>query len=399
MNITNNFESRSRIWIFLHKDIKNEKWPEDYNSESQLKFFEKMSIKYQHPEMISFLKKELKNRDQIYSAENIFKLLCSFANDICPICGAKLRFKNLKVGFDTNCFNCKQVKDPLEIKTKKDVYLYLIQCHTGAGYISTLKKILDLSNVKNLFSNFTGNINSLEEIYLILTENPKGICKYCGKPAKFDNFAQRHNRAYCDFCSTECKNKMIAKRQKEHNTTNRMNTISKESMKQKVSEKIKEKIQLGIWTPCVTNSWAHSKIKLKYYNGNDLVEIEVRSSFEALFQLLNPSISYESLRILYYDSRLKKDRNYIVDFIDYDKKIVYEIKPSGEIGKRNNPDKFKALYNWANKNNYKVEIVTEEYFETHEFKISLLKECDQEYRDKLIKKLKSYKTFKINYEA
>lgn len=44
----------SRIWNFIHKDLKNEKFPEDYNEDAQLKFLIESFIQYNHPEAIDF---------------------------------------------------------------------------------------------------------------------------------------------------------------------------------------------------------------------------------------------------------------------------------------------------------------------------------------------------------
>lgn len=87
---------------------------------------------------------------------------------------------------------------------------------------------------------------------------------------------------------------------------------------------LKNRIKEGKFTPAVTNSWGNTRVIID--------EISFRSSWEAYFYLfatyvIGDSINFEKLRISYYDPNTEKDRIYIVDFIDYNKKIVYEIKP------------------------------------------------------------------------
>lgn len=398
MKITNNFESKSRIWIFIHKDLKNENWPEDYNESKQLDFLEKMALKYNHPEIISFLKQSLAEHNKEYNSRNIFKFLCSFASDICPICGNLLPFKNFIVGFDSHlkCQKCRKITVEM-IESKKDLYEFLIK--NSSKYISCLKKLLkEHKKIQNLFIDFSGNLDSLEDIFLFLTDSSPKKCKFCGNPTKFVSFIQINQRPYSDFCSSECRHKNFSLNQKLNNTSKRMNDVSRKELSEKMSKMTKERIKEGIWTPEVTNSWCHSKIVLKYFHNGNLKQTKVRSSFEALFLLLHPYLEYEKLRIPYFDSSKNIIRNYIVDFIDQKNKKVYEIKPSGEIKSRSNPDKFKALYDWAKNNDYTVEIITEEFFKNTSFKISLLDNCDLEYKNKILHLLKYYKDFKIDYE-
>jgi len=48
-------------------------------------------------------------------------------------------------------------------------------------------------------------------------------------------------------------------------------------------------------------------------------------------------------------------------------------------------------------NDYKEKIITEEYFENNEFKLSLLDYTDQENRDRIVNIIKNY-NFNIDYE-
>lgn len=137
----------------------------------------------------------------------------------------------------------------------------------------------------------------------------------------------------------------------------------------KLSKNIKKRILNREFTPNITNSWTHwdAIINNKRF----------RSSFEGIFHLYhvifkqNMFLKYERLRIKYYDSILKKERIYIVDFIDEEKKILYEIKPSSLKENQNNIDKFKYAKRWCINNDYIFKIIDENYI------FNLIKEMDE----------------------
>ena len=93
----------------------------------------------------------------------------------------------------------------------------------------------------------------------------------------------------------------------------------------------------------------------------------------------------------------KITRNYIVDFIDNENKIVYEVKPYRCKSKQTNIDKFNALEEWCKTNDYKMNIISEDYFQNHIFKISYLQYMEDDQKEKLLKLLKGNK-FNIDYE-
>lgn len=125
---------------------------------------------------------------------------------------------------------------------------------------------------------------------------------------------------------------------------------NKTSEKQSIS--MKNSILQGKFTPCVTNSWCRSKIIYK--------DKKFRSSWEALFYLLNEELEYETIRIPYF-SNTNKQRIYIVDFFDKKTNTLFEVKPKSLKNKENNIVKEKAAQIYANKNflNY---IVIDESF-------------------------------------
>lgn len=124
-----------------------------------------------------------------------------------------------------------------------------------------------------------------------------------------------------------------------------------DSDKQVKSSMMKVKILAGEFTPNSNNRNTHWDSKL---DGN-----AYRSSWEALYQFINQTAEYETLRIEY---KLEgSTKIYIVDFVDHINYQVIEVKPrelcSGEKFKA----KIAALQQWANKNNYSLLIADKEW--------------------------------------
>ena len=128
--------------------------------------------------------------------------------------------------------------------------------------------------------------------------------------------------------------------------------------KLKHSKILKEKIAKGEFTPCVTNSWARSRC----YVG----DTPFRSNWEAYFYIWmsknNYCLEYEKIRIKYFDSIQKKYRNYITDFVDYENRIIYEIKPEGCKDTQNVIDKETAAKEWCLINNFEFIYISDSWF-------------------------------------
>lgn len=122
--------------------------------------------------------------------------------------------------------------------------------------------------------------------------------------------------------------------------------------KKKRSAIMKKKILLGEFTPNSNNRNTHWESS---FNGR-----KYRSSWEALYQHINPLAQYEILRVEYMFNN--NTHIYIVDFVDHINKLVVEVKPTELcIG-----DKFLAkmiaLTNWAKENKYSVVIADRAWF-------------------------------------
>ena len=116
------------------------------------------------------------------------------------------------------------------------------------------------------------------------------------------------------FCEdSRCNYESISKRQSgENNTCHKMTDESFKSMCSKNSIKMKQNIREGKFIPNVTNSWAKSRCEIEFYREDVLIKIKTRSTWDAYFQIFNPSFVYEKVVIPYKLNNVCY--NYIVDF-------------------------------------------------------------------------------------
>jgi hypothetical protein len=127
--------------------------------------------------------------------------------------------------------------------------------------------------------------------------------------------------------------------------------------KNQLSQMMKQKILNGEFTPNSNNRRTYFKSFLdnKAY----------RSSWEALYQYINPSAEYEKLRITY---RFKDEQKiYIVDFVDHKNKLAVEVKPKEMC----TGDKFLAkihyLNEWCQTHNYQLLLVTQHWLKQYKY--------------------------------
>ena len=204
-------------------------------------------------------------------------------------------------------------------------------------------------------------------------------CKVCGCKTNFKSFKQ----GYKTYCSLQCSrsdgtktspemikvatNKRMKKMRELLNDKVRgkeyRDKISKKSKhynnlhgeKEKRSILLKERIKSGNFNPNITNSWTRWDICVD--------DKKFRSSFEGLFHLyynlyLCRSAEFEKLRIPYIFE--ENEKIYIVDFIDYEHRVVFEIKPKSLTETNKNISKMEALKNWCLENDYSYKCITEE---------------------------------------
>jgi len=166
---------------------------------------------------------------------------------------------------------------------------------------------------------------------------------------------------YSSPCSDATKRKISEKNQGERNGM--YGTVMSAEKKQEKSQLMHAMILAGTFTPNSNNRNTHWDAE---YNGK-----KYRSSWEALYQYINPVAEYEKFRIEYMLDG--KNKIYIVDFIDNVNKLVIEVKPRELcVGDKFNA-KINALTGWATTNNYAILIVDKEWFRSRPINIDYSK--------------------------
>jgi hypothetical protein len=244
--------------------------------------------------------------------------------------------------------------------------------------------------------------------YVIGYGHNNSICKLCNKnPVLFISF----EKGYSKYCSYYCSikdgdrvslesRKIATDKRKKKMRILLDNPIEGMIYRQKLGEKssyymnlpeekekrsnaLKQKILSGEFTPNITNTWTHRESKVD--------NIPFRSSFEALFYVYHnlykcKNILFEKLRIKYtFDN---KEKIYIVDFIDYVNKQVFEIKPKSLSKNDKNIAKRKALLEWCKTNDYVYYEITEDQLKLYLYeliKINMKHEFLESFKRKYVK--------------
>lgn len=132
-------------------------------------------------------------------------------------------------------------------------------------------------------------------------------------------------------------------------------TNKKNGVYKRLSQKIKQKILTGIYTPQSKNRFTHTRLKSSVTGVKNY-----RSSWELKYHECHPQLLYEHIRIPYtYNNNT---HIYIVDFWDNENKTAIEIKPSSMLSDARTVAKHKALKQWCIERNYKCIIVTEKNY-------------------------------------
>jgi hypothetical protein len=137
--------------------------------------------------------------------------------------------------------------------------------------------------------------------------------------------------------------------------------IYTDAEKSTASEKMKDLIYTGLFTPNVMNSLTRKTI---LFEGK-----KYRSSWEVIFAYHHKNCQYETLR-LRYDLN-QKSKIYIVDFVDHENKTIFEIKPKCKMREMKNKAKAVALMAWCEENSYQSRFIDE-----HEIGILVAKTPD-----------------------
>lgn len=229
---------------------------------------------------------------------------------------------------------------------------------TNYKEISTLFKPSSRNvEVNGVFSNFIYrygfdilfpellNISTRQEFYDVL--NPV-VCKVCHNTFKRgpkDKYSSGRKT-----CSVECESTGHSRTFQQINATRTPELNAQ--IKKKQSTTMKRLILEGKFTPGVTNSWARSRC---YVSG-----IPFRSSWESLFWIVNQDCEFETIRIPYtYNG---SNHSYIIDFVDKENNILYEIKPEGLTNGEKVKAKEEAAEKWCEDNGYEFRFISEDYF-------------------------------------
>jgi len=230
--------------------------------------------------------------------------------------------------------------------------IFRLFCKPNIDKDLKLEEFLISENINIPISKIT-----IQSTYDYLTNNRGKYCQQCGNTNKFKRFTE----GYFKFCSNKCLHKWRSDNMKgDNNNSHKMSDSTRKNAHIKQSLKMKQLIAEGKWTPCITNSWARSRTDVLITQNEQIKIIKCRSTWEAYFQIKNQHCLYENIRIPYEFNKVF--HNYIVDFVDINKKILYEIKPESEKQNNLNIIKFNAATKWAKDNDYNFIVISNDWF-------------------------------------
>lgn len=290
---------------------------------------------------------------------------------LCPVCKTNPRFyKKNKKCFSVICKSneCKSLKTSENLRDRWK--------NMSPAERSDNVKIL----IRNCKSYIKNNVSG------------KTFAEIYGEEVALDmkkkiSYRKVNPETYKKSVATRRKNKNWHSSETRNKIASRLRTAWKEGKFLKYSESfkrarskmsiiMKDKILSGEFTPNITNSWTK-------WNSYVIIKGErkkFRSGWEAIFYLSNLEMEYEKIRIPYIFK--EKSHVYIVDFVDFRNKILYEVKPTS-LRKEGSvvSAKENAADVWATENGYVYEIITEDWFKNNYEKINL--ENNQHLKDKL----------------
>lgn len=210
------------------------------------------------------------------------------------------------------------------------------------NFDNIINGFISIDEIKNQIRSYAGKTNWNKKRELL-------ISKMKGRAAWNKGLFGKDNPCYGRTLSDESK-KRIGQKNRGKNNGMYGKKISDENKKIQ-SQKIKDLILKGIFTPNSNNRNTHWKSKLDGIN--------YRSSWECLYKFYNPNSIYEKLRIKYILD--KEEKIYIVDFIDEKNKLAIEVKPNNILKQKISQIKINSLDNWCKNNNYTMIIVNEDW--------------------------------------
>lgn len=222
-----------------------------------------------------------------------------------------------------------------------------------------IKRINDCKNILQNFDNIINDITRIEDLRRELCSQAgkkswdksreKIISKMKGRVPPNKGKFGKDNPLYGRTISDETKAK-ISERNRGQNNGMYGKKRSEEDKKIQ-SQKIKDLILKGLFTPNTNNRLTHWESKLD--------NVSYRSSWECLYKYHNPDSIHEKLRIKY--TLNGEEKIFIVDFIDEKNKLAIEVKPNNILKQRKSQEKIKSLSNWCKNNDYTMIIVNEDW--------------------------------------
>lgn len=190
----------------------------------------------------------------------------------------------------------------------------------------------------------------------IQTENAKkrGIWMMHTENAKLNRTNSLIGRKF----SEEHKRKIGASNSKKWTPEfrNKIKLMKKDkNISERQSQTMKRKILSGEFTPKSENRKRSKRIK------SDITGISYRSNWELIFHENNSHLKYEIIRIEYIEEGTT--RVYITDFVDFDKNVIYEIKPASELSSSNFLNKKIYTEKWCIENGFTYEVITEKDYD------------------------------------
>lgn len=263
------------------------------------------------------------------------------------------------------------------LKDKDEIYKFISDNIFKFNTITNLSESERITKMINEYHfNIDNNVTSWKDLYDYLKGPIKCTNINCVNESKFNTFTH----GYYKFCSDECLHKWRSYNMEgDKNNFHKVSTDVRKRIGVENGKRIKKMVAEGTFTPNITNSWAKSRCNINL-NGKN---IKLRSSWDAYFQLLNPSIKYEKLRIPYMWNN--DWHNYIVDFIDDVNKCIYEIKPKSEQNKGLIKAKREAAIQWAIDNEYDYIEITEDWFKVNHNESILKGQPEEKRLKKLLK--------------
>ena len=320
----------------------------------------------------------------------------------CPYCGDKIK---------SNVLDKRECKKPSCVEYKNSIFKEILSFQEfqemkkflkgkSIEYIRGIISLYRSLNSENRKSFLQNNLIFFENKILtrkqqnhdfsfiknnIIENDMKNTCKGCGKEylkydkiVKNDKIQLKQIGAEFSCGNKECYYKSIKFYDRDP------------LILEKQSQRLKEKIKNGEWTPKVTNSWFNRKNSDLYKTDN----ISFRSSWELYFYIYNKnrniSLEYEKVIIPYFDTKKNKNRNYLVDFIDRKNNILYEIKPNSEKQKEQIKNKEFALKNYCKKNNLSFKYISEDWFKENYDEIEF-SNYQLDFKDKILKLLSQFR--------